>query len=1165
MESLKSGMVAGKQGSVLQTANKIFNNILSKGTKNEAENEELKLIWQLIGSSQVECSQSCSYLLLKLVDLNYISPQPAIVHLLSLLSHGMSFEGIVPAVGKLLGKLVERSIESTGEYIPSYCISSNQHPFISILRSTPSTWNLVLEQCLILISHPVPGVQQHALVLLRPVLLYLFCDPNYHIHFAPIRAVLFKTILKLSEEKSEYFKFLNDLVSWIPFNDRTCISEFLEYFFSFFQLVQKRQENDLLQDQVLVLTSLMVYQSRFGLDFSPSLLLLRSFISSDLVQNWDPHALMFSIILDSAPLGTEGDLVEFCLELIRADKLSKLVAGVLVSSFLQCLSFDSNILDSTARKAEFIRVWEKKVWIDKSPVVFAKQPFFNEHVNKAIEISYSAVLLQKSDSIRLDWLSGLVKMEHKSLSDFLPLLASIFLSSTLAKEAGLALNLMLACVKALPSMAGDRSCISLILKLLGSFSAKPNLTPLRLKLLLQLWRKEPRCFQFLHKALEEPVVETVFMETQITRALVIKDILSTHGVEYGSDLLSIISSIVNQCSNQEVTVAATLALESIYLLCKESVIDIRTTLKVLAPKCSKDERPKVVEAYIKLLSLAPIFKVPGIDYSKFVSDSLCWLWRIVSTSSNPSIIYSAYLSISAYPLETIQLRMLPEYARQGVKLPSEYCSTPADAARKPEDVLPYVPGDCWSKLINLPGAKPDTTAPNPILKGVKALLRALIQAEITNLPRSVYHLSQAMQNSGAEPVNYNHLPVHSVLRGILNHVLVCKDLVHPSNTSTELELVGEVCLGLLGEEYGRPLPPLDWLSMDQFLDRSRLKAGFIQLISRQAEHSRSARIILERQLGSGLDSETESLYFQQLKHIPSSVLGTFISRCLPKALKQAETDTEVDGETVKENEATRRLKIYLSCMQDTLSKTDVAEGSVLVISSALEEIYEMFPSNLPAYQDYIDTLFLLRMKKVERLSSPAVWWQITPDKIYSAGSLRTKLALSDTTETPLTWLNELLEVAAKQPGDFSFLLRNLDSVLILARSKSNQACLTWLLELMGQVSSLLRKSGSENAAEFLIDVFILAVVVFTGTDAICIPREQLCMSRGVRQSQLPTALLRLCACAPGLTGQLSDWCMRLVKKNLNSNISDCMRACLPVFKYSANWTEAFMWGRVLLL
>ena len=143
----------------------------------------------------------------------------------------------------------------------------------------------------------------------------------------------------------------------------------------------------------------------------------------------------------------------------------------------------------------------------------------------------------------------------------------------------------------------------------------------------------------------------------------------------------------------------------------------------MAPKCSKDERPKVVEAYIKLLSLPPTFKVSGnalqnictyntnapsnpftlytvqsprqaasylvelmkfvigSDYSLFVSDSLSWLWRVVSSSCNESIIYSAYKSISAYPLETIQLKMLPEYARQQVKLPTEYCATPADAAR----------------------------------------------------------------------------------------------------------------------------------------------------------------------------------------------------------------------------------------------------------------------------------------------------------------------------------------------------------------------------------------------------------------------------------------------------------------------------------------------------
>ena len=52
--------------------------------------------------------------------------------------------------------------------------------------------------------------------------------------------------------------------------------------------------------------------------------------------------------------------------------------------------------------------------------------------------------------------------------------------------------------------------------------------------------------------------------------------------------------------------------------------------------------------------------------------------------------------------------------------------------------------------------------------------------------------------------------------------------------------------------------------------------------------------------------------------------------------------------------------MFLSIMlTNTYIRTDVAEGSVLVISSALEEIYEMFPSNLPAYQVLIIVLFLL--------------------------------------------------------------------------------------------------------------------------------------------------------------------------------------------------------------
>jgi hypothetical protein len=121
------------------------------------------------------------------------------------------------------------------------------------------------------------------------------------------------------------------------------------------------------------------------------------------------------------------------------------------------------------------------------------------------------------------------------------------------------------------------------------------------------------------------------------------------------------------------------------------------------------------------------------------------------------------------------LKWLPAAARAGLRLPPKYCATPAEAARRPEDVLPYVPAECWPRLLLLlpsavgdgggGGGGGDGVKERTIVEeGVRTLLGSLVRQELENLPRSVYHLSQAMQNAGAEPVNYNHLPDHSVLR-----------------------------------------------------------------------------------------------------------------------------------------------------------------------------------------------------------------------------------------------------------------------------------------------------------------------------------------------------------------------------------------------------------------
>ena len=52
-----------------------------------------------------------------------------------------------------------------------------------------------------------------------------------------------------------------------------------------------------------------------------------------------------------------------------------------------------------------------------------------------------------------------------------------------------------------------------------------------------------------------------------------------------------------------------------------------------------------------------------------------------------------------------------------------------------------------------------------------ALVAKLVQEELNNLPRGVYHLSQAMKNKVEEHPNYNFLPETSILRAIIGHFL----------------------------------------------------------------------------------------------------------------------------------------------------------------------------------------------------------------------------------------------------------------------------------------------------------------------------------------------------------------------------------------------------------
>ena len=114
------------------------------------------------------------------------------------------------------------------------------------------------------------------------------------------------------------------------------------------------------------------------------------------------------------------------------------------------------------------------------------------------------------------------------------------------------------------------------------------------------------------------------MEWQTCQAKLIRDVVSSHASQHGSDLLPVLSDILNHSSSPEGSTACKLALQGIRTLCQHSVIDMKTTVKVLAPKVTRDPRPPVLTAYIPLLGLAPSFALSGPEYQTFLSETVDW-------------------------------------------------------------------------------------------------------------------------------------------------------------------------------------------------------------------------------------------------------------------------------------------------------------------------------------------------------------------------------------------------------------------------------------------------------------------------------------------------------------------------------------------------------------
>ena len=399
---------------VLQAIGNLYTKIKS-GSEDDRE-AGLKLMWSQLGSQDsVLVCQASADLISVLVRSGSLEANSCITQLLACLSHGMEYSGILPALGQVLCHQMETLVRKHGHYPPIYSISSSQHPFISVLRSTPASWSLVLDQCLYLLDH------HHGLDMLRPVLLYLFCDPNHHLHFGAMRATLLDHLLDMSTNNDQVLPFLVTMSEWIKLDNKASLQENASYIFKLVNWCLMIKDWKNVSKVASIIPSLTFYQAKYGYSMEKSLKMLDKLldisVSSDddnLTIDWEAVTVVLQQVLDISPHTGHKSIVNLAIKLIP--HVSRVTAGMMVATCLQSLPFPTHMPGHCSDlKADLVRLFYKTPWSSEHRS-FVSVPVTDTKMMEAKETVKVISMVTRSSEMCERWLESMTTNPHNHLA-----------------------------------------------------------------------------------------------------------------------------------------------------------------------------------------------------------------------------------------------------------------------------------------------------------------------------------------------------------------------------------------------------------------------------------------------------------------------------------------------------------------------------------------------------------------------------------------------------------------------------------------------------------------------------------------------------------------------------------------------------------------------------
>ena len=296
------------------------------------------------------------------------------------------------------------------------------------------------------------------------------------------------------------------------------------------------------------------------------------------------------------------------------------------------------------------------------------------------------------------------------------------------------------------------------------------------------------------------------------------------------------------------------------------------------------------------LSLVPQLHVPSDEYEAFTMEISTVLWQQVSGKRPPAVVRAALRAISCFKPAAFTLRMLPPAAKLGLVVPAKLIATPADAARTPEELMTYVPGDCYTRLL--------AHLPKELLGEYGRTLSGLVGCEIKLIGRGVYFTAKEnARREGGEPATLSFLEPASVIRALVAYLQSAAGTGGDSGLSGGLSVADPAalaaCLQPLADDLGHALPPLNLTFLLRLAERGgEVAALCVEALARHCCTHQSAADALKILMSvPPPDGRPEEVTDALLKHlgvigrgVPPAVLMPFVQHHLSAISGTAASD-----------------------------------------------------------------------------------------------------------------------------------------------------------------------------------------------------------------------------------------------------------------------------------